>query len=566
MDDKTQLEDTRIKFRKKLYWLMLLRALIVTFLLGVAVLVQLRQSLSDLTPFLIYIYIFVGTVYSLTFVYALVINKIQNLSLFAYVQIVLDSFLITFLIHFTGGKESVFPFMYFLSIITASILVYRKGGFLVASVCSVLYGSLLDLEFYGVIESVSGSAIEQKGYQGSDPFYSILINITAFYLVAFLSSLLSEEVKKSQSELQKKQVDFDQLEALNKNIVQSITGGLLTTDLEGKITFFNSAAEEITGYNYHDVHHLKIEEALPFLKDKKGIIEDRSNPDHLPFRFESEFKRQDGDILYLGFSISLLRDSRGEELGKILTFQDLTKFKEMEEHIKMVDRLAAVGRLSAGIAHEMRNPLASVSGSIQVLKDELELKGRNKRLMNIAMRETDRLNSLITDFMLFAQPGLGKKEIVDITEIIRYTLDGFVNSPEWNNDIEVSRDFSENIKVEADTKQMEQVFWNLFNNAVQAMPEGGHLTIEVRSLGSITDNQLPSSNISEIVVADTGCGIPKENLDKVFDPFFTTKDRGTGMGLAIAYRIIESYKGKITVKSEVGEGTAFTIYLPVTYD
>jgi len=244
----------------------------------------------------------------------------------------------------------------------------------------------------------------------------------------------------------------------------------------------------------------------------------------------------------------------------------------MEEHIKMVDRLAAVGRLAAGIAHEMRNPLASMSGSIQVLKSELQLDDGNERLMDIAIRETERLNALITDFLLFAKPGLEGKEVVDITKVINDTLGEFASSPEWNKDIEVYKNLSGDGKVEANPKQLKQVFWNLFINAVQAMPEGGKLKIEVRSQKSevrslkyMSNSQKAEDNLLEIIITDTGCGIPKEKLDKIFDPFFTTKEKGTGMGLAIAYRIIESYKGKTVVKSRLGQGTTFTIYLPLAF-
>ncbi|MBI4620139.1 MAG: PAS domain S-box protein [Desulfobacterales bacterium] len=558
-----QAEDVQKEFLKKLHWLMLLRVVVITFLLGITILIQLKQTPSYLTPFLIYLYIVIVIIYFLTFIYAFIINRIKNLPFFAYLQIILDIFLITFLIYSTGGKESIFTFMYTISIITASILVYRKGGVLVASVCSILYGGLLDLEFYGIIHPVSGKVFEPRDYQGTDLFYSILMNITAFYLVAFLSSLLSEQARRSRRELQKKQVDFDQLEALNRNIVQSINSGLLTTDLEGKVTFFNKAAEEITGYSFSQVYNSKAEKMFPFLK--KPL-----NSDHPPFRFESEFKREDGDTLYLGFSTSPLRDSRGEELGDILIFQDLTKLKAMEEHIRMVDRLAAVGRLAAGIAHEMRNPLASVSGSIQVLKGELQLDDGNERLMDIAIRETERLNALITDFLLFAKPGLEGKEMVDIAKVINDTLGEFASSPEWNKDIEVYKNLSKDSKVEANPRQLKQVFWNLFINAVQAMPEGGKLKIEVRSQKSevrslkyMNSRQQAENNFLEILITDTGCGIPKENMDKIFDPFFTTKEKGAGMGLAIAYRIIESYKGKTVVKSRVGQGTSFIIYLPL---
>ncbi|MFH1624315.1 MAG: ATP-binding protein [Pseudomonadota bacterium] len=563
-------EDSQKEFVKRLHWLMFLRVVVITFLLGITILVQLKQAPSYLTPFLIYLYILIGAVYFLTLVYVFTINKIKNLPFFAYFQIIMDTLLITFLIYSTGGKESIFPFMYILSIITASILVYRKGGFFVASVCSILYGGLLDLEFYGVLYPASGKVLEHESYQSTDLFYSILMNITAFYLVAFLSSLLSEQARRSSRELQEKQVDFDQLEALNRNVVQSISSGLMTTDLEGRITFINKAGEEITGYRFSQVYNSTVGEIFPFLRGKNKVVERPLNFDHSPSRFEYRFTRRDGDALYLGFSTSSLRDSRGEELGNVLIFQDLTEFKQMEQHIKIVDRLAAVGRLAAGIAHEMRNPLASMSGSVQVLKDELQLDGRRERLMNIAIRESERLNSLITDFMLFAQPGLGEKEIVNVVRVINDTLDEFINSPDWNEKIEVSRDLSKDMMVEVIPKELKQVFWNLFINAIQAMPEGGELKVavsgqdsEMRGFGAATKRRPPGDNFLEIIVADSGHGIPRDRIDKIFDPFFTTKERGAGMGLAIVYRIIESYRGEIVVHSEVGRGTTFTLYLPV---
>ena len=389
------------------------------------------------------------------------------------------------------------------------------------------------------------------------------MNIIAFYLVAFLSSLLSEQTRKSRKELKEKQFDLDRLETLNRNIVQSISSGLLTIDLDGNVVFFNKAAEEITGYSLTKVYLSKAEEIFPFLKERKGIFKRPSGRDHPPFRFESGFKKENGDNLYLGFSTSPLRDSEGNELGNIVIFQDLTRFKEMEKHIKMVDRLAAVGRLAAGMAHEMRNPLASLSGSIQVLKDGLELDERDERLMDIAMRETERLNSLITDFMLFAQPGLANKEIVHIDRIIGDTLDELICRPEWSKDIKTMQNISTNVQIEVDPRQLRQALWNLFVNAIQAMPQGGELKIDVEEAAHELDSRDQAKDCIKIGVSDTGLGIPKDHLDKIFDPFFTTKDEGAGMGLAITYRIIESCQGKIVVNSEVGQGTSFSIFLPV---
>lgn len=252
-----------------------------------------------------------------------------------------------------------------------------------------------------------------------------------------------------------------------------------------------------------------------------------------------------------------------------ITKSCLLKLKEMEEHVKLVDRLAAIGRLAAGMAHEVRNPLTSMSGSIQVLRDSLELDADNKRLMEIVLRETNRLDQLISDFILFAQPNDRKKEIVELNSIIDDALQLFSYNPHYSN-ININKHLQDKIMIEADSQQIKQVFWNLFINAAQAMDNGGELKVSTKivqldSLNKEIKSRLNNSSNkfwSQIIVSDTGCGIQKRYLDKIFDPFFTTKDRGIGLGLAIVYRIIESYKGTISVKSESGKGSSFTIYLP----
>ncbi len=533
----------------KLKWLMFLRCVVITFLLGVTLLIQFKGSEAISHP----LYLLIGFVYLLTIFYAFLLKKMGNLKFFAHLQILLDVLFITALIYVTGGSESLFSFLYILSIITASMILYRRGGILTASLSSILYGAAIDLEYHGIIHPISSKIFPAPDF---NPLYTILMNIIAFYIVAFLSSLLSEETRKSKEELMGVKIDLDKLEAINKNIVQNLTSGILTINPQDEITSFNRAAEEITGYSLYQVYNSRIGEFFPNLE-----------LDGQPSRFETTFKRPDGTPLHLGFSTSPLRDKEGKELGKILIFQDLTKVKEMEEEIKRMDRLAAAGKLAAGIAHEIRNPLASMSGAIQVLKRGLKLSSEDKRLMEIVLRETERLDRLISNFLLYALPTSKKKEITSLHHVIYDTLRLIFNSPEWKGNTEILRHLEEDILLEADPSQLKQLFWNLFLNAAQAMPLGGRLSVSTHLLSPQEIKKDPeisffdSNSFVKITVSDTGSGIPLEYLDNIFDPFFTTKENGTGLGLSISHRIVEGLKGRIKVRSKEGEGTEFVIYL-----
>jgi two-component system sensor histidine kinase PilS (NtrC family) len=480
----------------------------------------------------------------------------------------MDVLLITGLINATGGIRSVFSLFYYLSIISASIILYRKGGIIIATVSSVLYGLIVGLEYYGIFQplyEIPDDAI----YGITSLLFRVVMNVTAFYFIAMLSSFLSEQASKSDEALKIKEIDYHKLEILYRNIVESINSGLLTVDEENKITSFNRAAEDITGHNFSDVYGVKIDRVLPDLREigqspGSGKKYDTMNP-----RFEISFKREDGRILHLGFSKAVLKDVGGDSKGEIYVFQDLTKLKEMEEHVKLVDKLAAIGRFATGMAHEIRNPLASMSGSVQVLKDSLKLDSDNQRLMNIVLRETNRLDQLLSDFILFARPDDRRKESVELNNILDDTIQLFSYNPQYG-DINVIKNLHGKIMIEADPQQIKQVFWNLFINAAQSMDHKGALVVNTEivhqdSLSKGVKSRLDTNSNefwSHIIVSDTGRGIPEKYTDKIFDPFFTTRDRGIGLGLAIVYRIIESYRGNISVKSQENKGTSFTIYLP----
>jgi two-component system sensor histidine kinase PilS (NtrC family) len=549
----------------KIKWLMLIRTLMVTLLLGAAGVVQTRAS--HLFPYSssTYLYGLIAFTYFLTLIYALLLPRIRNLQPFAYVQISIDILFVTFFIYLTGGIESIFSWVYIPVIIGASIILYRRGGLYAASASSILYGTLLDLEFYGIIPSsgphFSPLSTTQSGYV----FYLIAINIIAFYIVALLSASLSEQIRQKEEELRERLIDYSQLEQLYKHIVQNVPSGLVTVDGEGRLTSFNRTAEEITGYKLEEIYQQSVGDIFPRILDlsqSTGWSPDQGWEKLRFSRWETKFEKKEGGSLTLGFSASPLKDSEGQEIGSILIFQDLTQLREMEEELKRRERLAALGSLAAGMAHEIRNPLASISGSIEIMKEELGESSSHNQLMNIVLREVACLNSLVADFLLFARPAPPGKEVMNLNEVIEEILKMFSNSPDCHAGIRINKSFQDPVTLRADAQQIKQVFWNLLINAAQAMPQGGDLTVETRSRLPILDHpdQPPQC---EITVSDTGAGIAENEIGKIFDPFFTTKENGTGLGLSIVHRIVENCGGKVWVRSQVGRGTTFTIYLPI---
>jgi two-component system sensor histidine kinase PilS (NtrC family) len=481
-----------------------------------------------------------------------------------------DVFLITLLIHLTGGIESFFVIAYIFSIISGSIILYKRGAYFVASISSIAYGAFLDLEYYGLIHPMYNSLSGGYDYSSSYVLYRISVYVVAFFVVAFLSSHLAEELRKKRGELIQKQDDYEKLEAFNQDIVQSLDSGLLTIDSSGKITSFNKTAQKILDLKSEELEQGQIHRLFPDIDEALFTLTENS-PTANPYqRYETTLADKRGKTLYLGFSISPLRDNEDQVTGKTFIFQDITRFKEMEEQVKRSDRMATIGEFAAGIAHEIRNPLTSLSGSIQVLKEELELKGANRHLMDIILRESERLNNLITDFLLFAQPSRVNKEKVDIGDLIDETLQLFENSPGHNRAIKIVKDLKKKIFLSGDPHQLKQLFWNLFINAAQIMPTGGELRVNLETVNAHGTSNPPkgarrgdASPFAKISVSDSGDGIKPEEKEKIFEPFFTTKEGGTGLGLAIVHRIVENHEGFISVISQLHKGTTFDIFLPI---
>lgn len=550
---------------ERIKWLMVLRLLFATFLLVATVVVQARAYPSFSNTSLASLYILTGIIYFLTLCYALLLDRIKKYILFAYVQLVFDVLFVTALIYVTGGIESIFSFMYILTIINAAIMLYRRGGLLIASASSIGYGSLLDLQYFGIIHPYYTRASELMTYTIGYYFYTLLMNIAAFYLVAFLSSYLAEELRRSSVKLKAKQYDLDQLELLNRNIVQSINTGLITLNNQLEISYINPAVEQISGFGYRDLEGIHIGDIFPKIVPYLSISDRGGDNDDMPQPqkgIDVDFDRRDGTRLHLGFSQSILKDPGGDEIGLILIFQDLTEFRQMQEQVRRMDRLAVAGELAAGIAHEIKNPLASLSGSIQMLRDEVDFGPMQQRLMDITMREAERLNALVNEFLLFSRPEKAVDRSVEVNEVIEDTLEMLKNSPELSRPIRIEKTLSKNLWVHIDSQRLQQVIWNLVLNAVQEMKNSGRLSLAtaIRKNRGSGDAQ---EKLAEISISDTGSGILPENQGKVFDPFFTTKDQGTGLGLTIVHRIVENYDGKIFLDSDGRSGTTFTLHFPL---
>ncbi len=526
---------------------MLSRIVLALLLLGSLALFQHRYQIYRFSAsHLLY---FGAAVGALSAVYAHLLRRVSNLSLLATMQVVGDSLLISWLVAITGGIDSGFSILYHISIISASIILYRRGGYMSASLASILYGGMLDLQYYNMLRFV-----RSVNFTASQVLYLLFVNILSFYLVAFLSSFLSERLRRTRQELSEKSSDFNDLRVLQEHILRSVGSGIATIDMQGRITSWNHAAEQITGFSAEEIGGRWKE---VFGDGIKGLFGQTDELKTHPVRFEGGIVKRDGTRAILGFTASLLKDEQEQVRGIILTFQDITRLIEMEDLMRRQERLATVGSLAAGIAHEIRNPLASLSGSIQMLREGMSMSPDDRGLMDIVLRETDRLNTIINEFLDYARPRTTDLERISLAALLQETAVLFRNAREYREGIVLSCSIDPRLEVFGDPRRLRQVFWNLLINAAQAIREGGTVRITAELDGTAREGGAIS-----ITVADSGEGIAAGDLDKIFDPFFTTKANGTGLGLAIVYRIIDDLGGSIFAASTPGVGTRFVIRLP----
>jgi two-component system, NtrC family, sensor histidine kinase PilS len=519
-------------------------------------------NLSGLPPFpLAPVLTLLAATCLLSAVYLLLLGRVRNPVWLAEVQIYGDIVLETVLIYLTGGPYSVFPFLYLVSILTASIIVAPRESFGVATVAVLLHGVTLWAQFYRWLPpTVDHPLARNVGMEGSLTILIISANFCACFLMAYLGTYLAGRLRQARGEVHRSEASLAALRAVHEDIVQSVASGLLTFDRRGTVTSVNRTAEGLCARREAELRGARWESLFPGAPPFPTVWEGLEDEGTLRTRTETELARPDGSRIPVGMSLSFLRRGR----GAICSFQDLTDIKRMEEQVRQADRLAAIGRLAAGLAHEIRNPIGSIRGSVEVLRESLNPQEDDRRLMDIVLRESDRLDAIIRDFLQFSRPPHLVRVPTDLSAMLDEILLMLSNQGRVPGAdapaVQIRRDVSEpGVKAEVDPAQMRQALWNLCRNAVEAMPQGGELRVSVRTASSPAGRPL-----MEITVEDTGVGIAAAELTQVFEPFFTTKPHGTGLGLAIAHRIVEDHGGEIWVQSEPWRGSRFIISLPLS--
>lgn len=524
-----------------LSWLGRVRFLVITFLLAVVL------AVSQLTPLPLTAKYFVPVIllwYLLAICYVILFRWIPQARWHAPLQIIGDLILVTGLVYSTGGHESYFISLYLLVVLMASVMLPRRGVFLVAGGAFALLGMLVEMVQYGVMPRTSLTTPTPRALE-----FWVLSNLVAFFAVAYLGSLLAHMLRSKGVELEEKREELKDLQAFNEDIIHSMRGGLITTDLEGRILLVNRAGGEITGISPAAFQGKQIREVLPGF----WLTDADTGTGFLASRKETEFRTPDGDRKFLGVSVSPLRSGQNQISGYVFSFQDLTELKRLEHEVATKERMAAVGRLSAGIAHEIRQPLTAMTGALKELARLAPLDEDDKRLVQIVSRESERLNQIITDFLDYSRDKQYSFSDTDIAVLIDETLMLIEREQGEAGKFRIVRQFTaQNAQARTDRDRIKQVFWNLCNNALRAMPQGGTLTVSLDA----------DADWVRIGIRDTGIGMDARQASKLFEPFQSGFPKGTGLGLAIVYQIVQAHEGHIRVESEPAHGSAFVVELP----
>jgi len=487
----------------------------------------------------------------LTILYALIFRLSKNILLQAGLQLTVDVFVVTWLVWNSNTVQSPYVALYIVIIAVSSLFLGPREAVVASVGCAVAF-TACSLQITGLAGQSDPSRL--VGGSLSQTIQWVGLFDVAFFVVGLLSARLAERQSRSDVRLAAATQSLANLRALHERIVASIRSGLVTTDLDGRIFTFNVAAQEITGYQEDTIRGK--DASILFGEMKEHIAETLSaleKGESSP-RFETNCLTSEGMRIRLGYSISPLSSEAGDTTGIVITFQDLTQVRSLEETSRRQDRLAAIGRMAASIAHEIRNPLAAMRGSIQMLHAEMDGDTSQAQLMEIILRESDRLNRIITDFLSYARPRSLIQARVDVGDLLHQTFALMRHSPEIKSSQSIVEELpDEPLFAEADEGQLKQVFWNLARNALQAMPQGGTLRATLEK---------NSNNRLRISFADTGRGMSPDQVEHLFEPFSSTTG-GTGLGLSIVYQIIRDHGGTINVRSLVEHGTTITVELPL---
>lgn len=546
--------------KRQLFWLLLLRIVLYT-LISIISLIMLDERFEAIVMPPSLLVLFTLIVYLSTIVSAFTLLHLDSeYRRFGFIQTLFDVVFASMLIYLTGGSLSIFSSVYFFPIISGGLLIPLKGGLIGAAASTLLFAFILLLENFGYLPDY---VLVSKFYEKVALFNNIrqfgTMGLT-FFLGAFISAMFGTMLRSTTKELSSTKYDFDRLSLLYKKIFDNITTGIVTINGQGIITSANNATIDITGQPPAELIGKELSSIFPGL-----------DPASLAPRNACLFERQDNQTLRLGYALTQLHSSNEEDPeGKdsqeedvtIITLKDIGEIERLENQMRQAEKLAAIGMMSASIAHDIRNPLAAISGSAQVLADELGSAGssepQNYELTKIILRESDRLANTITNFLKFARPENIKQDWFLLRPCVEEILQVCRADQKWPATCSVDVQIDPKFRVWGDEKQLFGVIGQLLQNALSFCPEGNEKLELSSSIIFVVDNQ----ELCLIKISDNGPGIEPGEVQKIFEPFFTTRADGTGLGLAIANQVIEAHNGSIVVeKSEMG-GACLTLILP----
>jgi two-component system sensor histidine kinase PilS (NtrC family) len=545
-------QPTGAELNRRVIYLMLFRLALISLVLGVTILLSWLSDVDLSAPASLVLFAIIGMTYLLSLIYSVLIRRGLDPTRLADAQVAADLVTTTLLVHVTGGPQSAYTFFFPLSIIGAATVRFRAGAVVVAVASIVLFVGVSLAGVYQILPVPAGQRVLPHEVTNVELGRAMALNLAAFAGVAVLAFNLGAQIQRTTASLEVERSAAADLFALHDDIVRSLSSGLITVDQSGEVLSMNRAAGEMLQIAADDALGRPVERILPGIGERVAAL--AGSP--TPRRTDLVLDRRDGVRLVLGITTSPLRDNRDVVVGRIFNFQDLTELRAMEGQVKRAERLAVIGGLAAGVAHEIRNPLASISGSIELLRNAPSGDEDSRPLMDIITREIDRLNVMVDDLLDYASPQPLRRVEFDLAALAHETMQVFEQDRSFDHVALTAADDTvrEGLRLTADPGKLRQVLWNLLRNAAEAADSGG---------GSIEVRVALAGEHASMEVADDGPGVASENLDRLFDPFFTTKSRGSGLGLATCQNIVHEHGGTIRAESEPGKGCRFVVRLPL---